>query len=109
MYSLDKYRYGVFRGEIEPSELNCKFWKLREELTGVSPPVRRSERDFDPPGKYHISSDNEYMKYLVANILQFQFHKKICQTAGEYIPGDKKKTLANCDIYGSKKAGNEFK
>lgn len=108
-FTLDKYRWGIFRGEIKPNEYNCRFWKLRESYSGIVPPVQRTEKDFDATAKYHVSADVEYLRYLVSFIIQFQFHKAACEIAGEYVPGDAEKILSNCDIYQSTNAGNAFK
>nr|QHO60759.1 salivary 71kDa-like protein [Sergentomyia schwetzi] len=108
-YTVDKYRWGVFRGEISPADYNCKFWEMRAQYGGVEPPVDRSEKDFDPPAKYHISADVEYLRYLVSFIIQFQFHQAVCEKAGQFEPNNPEKTLLNCDIYQSAEAGNAFK
>lgn len=108
-YTLDKYRWGVFRGEIKPKEYNCKFWQLRSQYSGIEPPVVRTEEDFDAPAKYHVSADVEYLRYFVSYIIQFQFHRAACTLAGEYVKGDPEKTLNNCDIYQSTAAGNKLK
>lgn len=108
-FTLDKYRWSIFRKEIPDDQYNCRFWKLREEYSGIVPPMARSEKDFDPAAKYHISSDTEYLRYLVSFIVQFQFHKSVCEKAGEYEAGNPDKTLSNCDIYQSANAGNAFK
>lgn len=108
-YTIDKYRYGIFRGEIKPEEYNCRFWELRHKFSGIEPPVKRTEADLDAPAKYHVSSDVEYLRYLVSYIIQFQFHKAACEKAGEFVSGDPEKTLNNCDIYQSTEAGNAFK
>uniref|UniRef100_A0A182PQ22 Angiotensin-converting enzyme n=1 Tax=Anopheles epiroticus TaxID=199890 RepID=A0A182PQ22_9DIPT len=108
-YTLDKYRWGVFRGDIKPDEYNCKFWELRSRYGGVEPPVVRTEQDFDPPAKYHVSADVEYLRYFVSYVIQFQFHRAACALAGEYVKGDPEKSLNNCDIYQSTAAGNKLK
>lgn len=64
-YSLDQYRWSLFRGEVEPDEYNCKFWQMREMASGVKPPVQRYKEDFDPPAKYHISADVEYLRLVL--------------------------------------------
>lgn len=61
-YLLDTYRLSVFRNETTPDDYNCRYWKLREEIQGLEPPVDRSENDFDPGAKYHISADVEYYR-----------------------------------------------
>lgn len=108
-YTMDKYRYAVFRNEIDPSAWNCAFWQMRSEYSGVEPPVARTDKDFDPPAKYHIDADVEYLRYFAAHIFQFQFHKAMCTKAGQYVKGDAHKTLDNCDIYKSQEAGEAFK
>ncbi|XP_030380441.1 angiotensin-converting enzyme-related protein [Scaptodrosophila lebanonensis] len=107
-YTMDKYRYAVFRGEIEESQWNCAFWQMRSEFGGVEPPVVRTNSDFDPTAKYHVDADVEYLRYFAAHIFQFQFHKGLCRLAGQYVPGDNRLTLDNCDIFGSKEAGRAF-
>ncbi|KAH8399550.1 hypothetical protein KR222_003627, partial [Zaprionus bogoriensis] len=108
-YTMDKYRYAVFRGELDESQWNCGFWQMRSEFGGVEPPVWRNDSNFDPPAKYHINADVEYLRYFAAHIFQFQFHKALCSLAGQYVPGDSRRTLDNCDIFGSKPAGQAFK
>ncbi|CAH0702704.1 unnamed protein product [Spodoptera exigua] len=107
-YTLDLFRYGVFRGSTTPEDYNCHFWKLRESLQGVEPPVNRTEEDFDAAAKYHVSANVEYARYYVSFIIQFQFHRALCQLAGEYVPEDLNKKLVDCDIYQSVAAGNAF-
>ncbi|EDW52172.1 GM17055 [Drosophila sechellia] len=38
-YAVDKYRYAVFRNELDESQWNCGFWQMRSEFGGVEPPV----------------------------------------------------------------------
>ncbi|XP_059056714.1 angiotensin-converting enzyme-like [Achroia grisella] len=104
-YLLDLFRYGVFRGTTTTRDYNCHYWRLRETLQGVEPPAPRSEDDFDPAAKYHVAADVEYMRYYISYIIQFQFHRSLCQLANEYSPGDSSKLLSACDIYKSQPAG----
>ncbi|KAH8305471.1 hypothetical protein KR018_009427, partial [Drosophila ironensis] len=104
-YAVDKYRYAVFRNELEENQWNCGFWQMRSEYGGIEPPVARTEKDFDPTAKYHLDADVEYLRYFAAHIFQFQFHKALCRLAGQYKPNDNTLTLDNCDIFGSKTAG----
>lgn len=108
-YVIDKYRYEVFRGNIIKENGNCKFWEMREKYGGVEPPVFRSNGDFDPPAKYHVSAVIEYMRYFVSHIIQFQFYKALCEKAGEYESGKSDKVLSDCDFYGSVEAGDILK
>ncbi|XP_059056708.1 angiotensin-converting enzyme-like isoform X1 [Achroia grisella] len=105
-YTLDLFRYGVFRGTTQPEDYNCHYWRLRETLQGVEPPVNRTEEDFDAAAKYHVSANVEYARYYVSFIIQFQFHRALCSLAGEYAPADVNKKLVDCDIYQSVTAGN---
>ena len=59
----------------------------------------RGEEFFDPGAKYHIPANVPYTRYFLARILQFQFHRSLCQTAGYEGP------LNRCSIYGTKEAG----
>ncbi len=96
---IDKWRWGVFSGKISPADYNKAWWALRLEYQGVAPPVARSEADFDPGAKYHIPSNTPYARYFMAAILQFQFHRALCKTAGFTGP------LSRCSIYNNKEAG----
>ena len=70
---------------------------------GVAPPVPRSEADFDPGAKYHVPGNTPYTRYFLSFILQFQFHKALCEAAGFKGP------LHECSIYGNKEAGRAFR
>jgi peptidyl-dipeptidase A len=96
---VDKWRWGVFSGDIAPDTYNAAWWQLRESYQGIAPPVARSEADFDPGAKYHVPGSTPYMRYFLAAILQFQFHRSLCAAAGDDEP------LHRCSIYGSKEAG----
>jgi len=96
---IDKWRWGVFSGRIAPSDYNKAWWDLRLEYQGIAPPVARSEADFDAGAKYHIPANTPYARYFMAAILQFQFHRALCKTAGFTGP------LNRCSIYNNKEAG----
>lgn len=99
---IDQWRWDVFSGKTSPEQYNAAWWKLREEFQGVAAPVARSESDFDPGAKYHIPANTPYTRYFLARILQFQFHKAMCDAAGFEGP------LHQCSIYGSKEAGEKL-
>ena len=99
---VDKWRWQVFSGAIGPDEYNQGWWNLREQYQGLTPPVERSEEDFDPGAKYHIPANTPYSRYFLARILQFQFHRALCEEAGFEGP------LHRCSIYGSKAAGQRL-
>ncbi|KAL1137895.1 hypothetical protein AAG570_009590, partial [Ranatra chinensis] len=106
-YLMDLWRWDVFRGKIKPEHYNCNWWKLRHKYQGIQPPVDRSEENFDPAAKYHIIADVPYIRYFVSFVIQFQFHKALCEKAGEFDPNNPNhKPLHQCDIYQNKEAGN---
>ncbi len=99
---VDKWRWKVFSGEISPADYNKAWWELREQYQGVAAPVARSEADFDPGAKYHIPANVPYTRYFLATILQYQFHRALCKTAGYDGP------LQRCSIYNNKAAGERL-
>ncbi len=99
---IDEWRWGVFSGDIAPEDYNKAWWEMRTRYQGIAPPVERSEADFDPGAKYHVPANVSYTRYFLAHILQFQFQRSLCETAGHR--GD----LASCSVYGSKEAGERF-
>jgi len=103
---IDKWRWQVFSGEVAPGNYNQAWWDLKRKYQGVAPPAARSEADFDPGAKFHVPGNTPYMRYFLADVLQFQFHRALCQTAG-YSP-EKSGPLHRCSIYGSEKAGEKL-
>ena len=96
---MDKWRWGVFSGEVSPSGYNRAWWDLRREYQGIEPAGERGEEFFDAGAKYHIAANVPYARYFLARILQFQFHRALCETAGYSGP------LNRGSIYGNKAAG----
>ncbi|MCL1144623.1 M2 family metallopeptidase [Shewanella marinintestina] len=96
---IDQWRWKVFSGEITPEQYNQAWWELREKYQGVKAPMARTEADFDPGAKYHVPGNVPYTRYFLAHILQFQFHKSLCEIAGDNGP------VHRCSIYGNKEAG----
>ncbi|XP_023709010.1 angiotensin-converting enzyme isoform X1 [Cryptotermes secundus] len=105
-YLTDLWRWDVFKGKITSENYNCEWWRLREKYQGIEPPVDRTEEDFDPGAKYHIIASVPYIRYFVSFVIQFQFHRALCEKAGQFDPNDPKKPLHECDIYRSTEAGN---
>ena len=99
---IDQWRWKVFSGEIPPEKYNQAWWDLRLKYQGVAPPVQRSEQDFDPGAKYHIPANTPYMRYFLAHILQFQFHRAMAKLAGCTEP------LHRCSVYGNQQAGERL-
>jgi peptidyl-dipeptidase A len=99
---IDQWRWGVFSGAIKPADYNKAWWDLRRQYQGVVPAVERSEADFDPGAKYHIPGNTSYTRYFLSFIMQFQFHKALCDAAGFKGP------LHECSVFGNKAAGEKF-
>jgi peptidyl-dipeptidase A len=101
---IDQWRWDVFAGKTAPENYNAAWWELRAKYQGIAPPGPRPDPDFfDPGAKYHIPANVPYTRYFLARILQFQFHKALCQAAGHTGP------LHECSIYGNKAAGEKLK
>jgi peptidyl-dipeptidase A len=96
---IDQWRWKVMDGSYPSDQLNKGWWELREKYQGVAPPVVRTETDFDPGAKYHVAAGVPYMRYFLAHILQFQFHRALAKEAGCAEP------LHRCSLYDDKEAG----
>ena len=99
---IDQWRWQVFSGQVTPTNYNEAWWKLRQKYQGIASPVANSPEDFDAGAKYHVAANVPYMRYFLADILQFQFHRSLAKTAGCTT------ALNRCSIYGSKEAGEKL-
>jgi peptidyl-dipeptidase A len=99
---IDQWRWKVLSGEIKSADYNKSWWDLRLKYQGIAPPVERTEADFDPGAKYHVASNTPYMRYFLADMLEFQFYRALCRESGYKGP------LNRCTFYGSKAAGEKF-
>ena len=99
---LDRYRWNLFNGTIADAEYNTAWTDLRLEYQGVTPPVERPADGFDPGAKYHIPGNVSYTRYFLARLLQFQFYKAACDTAGWEGP------LHRCSFYGNEEVGKNL-
>lgn len=99
---IDEWRWGVFSGRIGPENYNEAWWALRTRYQGIAAPVERTEEVFDPGSKYHIPANVSYTRYFLARILQFQFHRALCEAAGFDGP------LHECSIYANTAAGDKL-
>ena len=96
---IDQWRWDVFSGKVPPDDMNAHWWKLRGDYQGIAAPNERPADAFDPGSKYHIPANVPYVRYFMSFILQFQFHKALCEAAGHTGP------LHTCSIHGSPEAG----
>ncbi len=99
---IDKWRWGVFSGEIHPENYQASWDAMRLQYQGIVPPVERDETRFDAGGKYHIAGSVPYMRYFLARLLQFQFYKAACEQAGWTGP------LHRCSFFGNKEVGERL-
>jgi len=100
---IDQWRWAVYSGKIQPADFNKTWWELVRKYQGIAPAVGRTEEDFDPGAKFHVAANVPYMRYFLARILQFQFHRAMCQAAGFKGP------LHECSVYSSKVAGERLR
>ena len=99
---VDQWRWQVFAAEVGPDAYNDLWWQLREKYQGVIAPNNRPEDAFDAAAKFHVPSNTPYTRYFLARILQFQFHRSLCEIAGDEGP------VHRCSIYGSRQAGKRL-
>ena len=99
---VDKWRWEVFSGDIAPPDYNATWWAIRRKYQGIAPPAARNDEEFDPGAKFHVPANVPYMRYFLADILQFQFHRALAREAGVSGP------LHRASIYGSKEAGRRL-
>jgi peptidyl-dipeptidase A len=99
---VDKWRWDVFSGEIPPSEYNATWWEMRRRFQGVTPPSARGDEEFDAGAKFHVPANVPYMRYFLAHILQFQFHRALAREVGASGP------LHRTSIFGSQEAGRRL-
>ena len=99
---LDKWRAGIFEGDITEENLNESWWEMRKYYQGIAPPSERSEEYFDAGAKYHIPGNTPYTRYYLARIMQYQFHEALCEASGH------DGYLHECSVYGNKDAGEKI-
>jgi len=100
---IDEWRWKVFSGEIKPADYNRTWWEMRRQYQGIAPASPRDESQFDAAAKFHVAANVPYTRYFLSYILQFQFHKALCDAAGFKGP------LHECSVAGNKEAGARLK
>ena len=96
---IDRWRWGVFDGTIQPADYNKAWTEMRTQYQGIVPPGARPADAFDPGAKFHIPGNTPYTRYFLARVLQFQFYEAACKQAGWKGP------LHRCSFYGNKDVG----
>lgn len=99
---VDKWRWGVFAGQIKDRSYQAAWDALRLQYQGVAPPVDRDETAFDTGAKFHVPAAVPYTRYFLARILQFQFYKAACDQSGWTGP------LHRCSFFDNKEVGAKF-
>jgi peptidyl-dipeptidase A len=72
---VDKWRWGVFSGQITPDHYNDAWWDLVTRYQNLMPPGPRPANAFDPGAKFHVADNTPYARYLLADIYEFQFYR----------------------------------
>jgi peptidyl-dipeptidase A len=98
----DKWRWDVFAGAA-PETYNDLYWQRQRQYRGVVPPGPRPANAFDPGLSWHVAGYIPAIRYSLAEIYQFQFHRAACRMAGWTGP------LHRCSIYGNKEVGARLK
>ena len=96
---IDRYRWKIFSGEIQPGQYQAAWDQMRQEYQGIVPPTARPADGFDAGAKYHVPATVPYTRYFLARLLQFQFYEAACKQAGWKGP------LHRCSFYGNKQVG----
>jgi peptidyl-dipeptidase A len=99
---VDKWRWGVFSGQIAPANYEKGWTDLRLQYQGIVPPSARDESKFDPGAKFHVPGNTPYTRYFLARLLQFQFYQAACSQAGWKGP------LHRCSFYNNKAVGEKL-
>jgi peptidyl-dipeptidase A len=99
---VDKWRWGVFSGQITPDHYDDAWWDLVARYQNLMPPGPRPANAFDPGAKFHVADNTPYARYLLADIYEFQFYRAACRLAGWKGP------LNRCSVYGNKDVGAKF-
>src|SRR3546814_15548757 len=77
---VDKWRWGVFAGQIAPDHYNQAWNDLRLQYQGIVPPASRSAAAFDPGAKFHIPGNTPYTRYFLARqIGSASCRERVCQ------------------------------
>ena len=96
---VDRWRWQVFEGAVQPERYNRAWWELREQVQGVGAPAPLGPADFDPGTIPEVAANAPLTDDFLAGILRFQLHRALCAAAGFDGP------LHRCSVFGSRDAG----
>ena len=99
---VDKWRWGVFAGQITPEHYNDAWWDIVKRYQYLTPPSPRPANAFDPGAKFHVADNTPYARYFLASIYEFQFYRAACRLAGWKGP------LNRCSVFGDKQVGSKL-
>ena len=101
-FIVDKWRWGVFSGQITPEHYNDAWWDLVARYQQLKPPGPRPADAFDPGAKFHVADNTPYARYFLADIYEFQFYRAACRLAGWQGP------INRCSVFGNKEVGTRL-
>lgn len=101
--AIDKWRWDVFAGKVAPEQYNEAWWQTQQRYRGFAAPVGRPADAFDAGLIWHVATHTSTIRYALAQVYQFQFHRAACRIAGWTGP------LHRCSIYGNKEVGARLK
>ena len=93
----------MFGGKVAPEQYNESWWQMQERYRGIAAPVARPADAFDAGLIWHVATHTSTIRYALAQVYQFQFHRAACRIAGWTGP------LHRCSIYGNKEVGERLK
>lgn len=107
----EKFLVDALDYRFHPNELNCGYWKIQQKYAGVSPPNKRSEKQFDPSFTFYkgLDPNKPNTVKLISEILGYQVYRALCLASKRYIPDDPNFPLHNCDFYEQESAGTLIK
>lgn len=100
---VDRWRWQVFEGAVQPAHYNRAWWELREQVQGVAAPAPLGPADFDPGTIPEVAANAPLTDDFLAGILRFQLHRALCAAAGVDGP------LHRCSVFGSRAAGTRLR